>query len=135
AVVVGDGGGDFFARFRARADGGGAHPLDHYTERVVRAAASRALAGSGIAHAVLFPFATASPPLPIQRIGLAAGLPPPGPLGLQVHPEYGPWWAYRALVLLGCEVDEEPPLPAPCLGCPAPCVAACPGQAVRPTGF
>src|SRR5881394_1320796 len=126
ALVVGDGGGAFFARFLAAGDLAGPHPLDRYTERVVRAAAHAALAGSGVAHAVLFPFMAGGPLLPMQRLGQAAGLPPPGPLGLQVHPLYGPWWAYRALVVLATELVEEPPLPAPCAGCPAPCIAACP---------
>jgi ferredoxin len=130
AVVVGDGGGDFFVRFRARGEAATADPLDGYTARVVRAAVSRALVGLEVAHQVKFPFSTELPWLPIQRLGEAAGLPPAGPLGLQVHPGFGPWWGYRALVVLSCEVPEEPPLPSPCAGCPAPCVAACPGRAV-----
>ncbi len=132
-VVVGDGGGAFYARFRAAGETSGRDPLDRYTARVVGAAVARALAG--VDHAVVFPFLAEGPPLPLQRIGVAAGLPPAGPLGLQVHPVYGPWWAYRAIVALGCEVTPEPPLASPCAGCAAPCATACPGEAVATAGF
>jgi epoxyqueuosine reductase len=135
ALVLGDGGGGFFARFRADGDTAGADPLDRYTARVVAAAVARALAGSDVAYALAFPFVPTRPPLPMQRLGQAAGLPAPGPLGLQVHPVFGPWWAYRALVVLSCAVPEETPLAAPCVGCPAPCVQACPGGAVARPAF
>jgi hypothetical protein len=136
--VIGDGGTEFFARFRARGDTAGADPLDRYTLGVVRSAVATALASSGVAHEIVFPFlagAPGSPVLPIQRVGQAAGLPPAGPLGLQVHPVFGPWWAYRALVVLACPADEEPPLPSSCADCPAPCESACPGHAVARDGF
>ena len=49
---------------------------------------------------------------------------------------FGPWWAYRALLV----VDRAlPPAAAPpgdgCAGCAAPCVAACPAGAVARAGF
>jgi hypothetical protein len=135
AVVVGDGGDGFFARFRTHGDPGGPDPLDQHTVRVVTAATARALAGLGLRHALAFPFVAQGPPLPIVRVGLAAGLPPAGPLGLQVHPRFGPWWAYRALIVLSCELPAEPPLPNPCTGCAAPCVPACPGSAVARPAF
>jgi epoxyqueuosine reductase len=136
ALIVADGGGVFFARFRAA--GGvafGLDPLDRYTAQVVPRAVVRALDGTGVRHAVFFPFARKPPFLPFQRLGQAAGMPAPGPLGLQIHPVYGPWWAYRALVVLSRPVPSAPPLEDSCRGCPAPCAAACPGHAVSPEGF
>ena len=56
---------------------------------------------------VFHPFASERVHLPFQRLGRAAGLPPPGPLGVQVHPRFGPWWAYRALVALAVPVGER----------------------------
>ena len=56
-------------------------------------------------HAVYFPFDGAEPLIPFQRLGRAAGLGGPGPLGLQIHPGFGPWWAYRALIV----VDRDLP--------------------------
>jgi hypothetical protein len=136
ALLLGAGGREFFERFaRApEASDGAANPLDRYTRRVVEAAAESSLGALGVRGAVYFPFGV-QPVLPFQRLGRAAGLGGPGPLGLQIHPVYGAWWAYRALVI----VDRAlPPLPAAgdgCAGCDAPCVAACPARAVARGGF
>jgi epoxyqueuosine reductase QueG len=71
----------------------------------------------------------------MQQLGRAAGLPAPGPLALQVHPRFGPWWAYRAFAVVGLALPPEAPLTETCPTCPAPCVTACPGEAVRVAGF
>jgi hypothetical protein len=134
-LVIGDGGPEFFARFRAHSPGGAGDPLDRYTAQVVPAAIRRALAGSDCRWAVRFPFSSEPPLLPMQRLGEAAGLPPAGPLGIQIHPQFGPWWAYRGFAVLSVPLAQEPPLPAVCPGCPAPCIAACRGQAVSAAGL
>jgi len=138
ALVVGSGGPTFFDRFTreaVEAQDGAPNPLDRFTARVVASAVAGALTPLAVTHAVYFPFTGAAPLIPFQRLGRAAGLGGPGPLGLQIHPVFGPWWAYRALVV----VDRElPAAPAPgdgCAGCGAPCVAACPARAVAVTGF
>jgi epoxyqueuosine reductase QueG len=138
ALIVGSGGPTFFDRFASEspeARDGAPNPLDRFTARVVGAAVAGALAPLAVAHATYFPFVASAPLIPFQRLGRAAGLGGPGPLGLQIHPVYGPWWAYRALVV----VDRElPRVPAPgdgCAGCDAPCIAACPASAVAVTGF
>jgi ferredoxin len=136
ALIVGSGGSAFFDRFDSgpEAVDGAPNPLDRYTERVVTRAARDALAPRASAHSVHFPFGL-RPRIPFQRLGRAAGLGGPGPLGLQIHPTFGPWWAYRALIV----VDQPLPLAAPpgdgCAGCDAPCVAACPAGAVARGGF
>jgi ferredoxin len=150
AIIVGSGGRDLFRCFRAstEAGDGGAHPLDRFTRAAVATAASEALRASGIGYRVVFPFvgsfASSEPVLPFQRLGRAAGVGAPGPLGLQIHPRFGPWWAYRALIAIAVDggvVDEiiggavDAPGGDRCAGCPAPCVAACPAGAVRLTGF
>jgi epoxyqueuosine reductase QueG len=138
AVVVGSGGGAFFDRFAASAPearDGAPHPLDRYTRRVVEAAAAAALAPRGVAYALYYPFDGALPLIPFQRLGRAAGLGGPGPLGLQIHPVYGPWWAYRALVVVDRAFPAAPPPGDGCAGCDAPCVAACPAGAVARAGF
>lgn len=69
-------------------------------------------------------------------LGEAAGLGTVSPVtGQLLHPEFGPWLALRALLLL----DGEPfgPVPnasiahrfQPCCGCSRPCVSACAPQA------
>jgi hypothetical protein len=103
AVLVGSGGPAFFDRFAAgspEASDGAPHPLDRFTKRVADAAVVEALAPLGIAHAAYFPFDWAEPRIPFQRLGRAVGLGGPGPLGLQIHPVYGAWWAYRVLVVV-----------------------------------
>jgi epoxyqueuosine reductase QueG len=90
-----------------------------------------------VAYRLYFPFTDSVPALPFQRLGRAAGLGAPGPLGLQIHPGFGPWWAYRALIAIaGASIEPAgAPVGDGCAGCPAPCVAACPAGAVRLTGF
>jgi hypothetical protein len=135
AVLIGDGGGDFFARFRATravtAQGketslhAETDPLDAFTRTRVLAAVGEILDAEGIGFAVFHPFVGERVQLPFQRLGHAAGLPAPGPLGIQVHPVFGPWWAYRALVALRVVVEREPDLAAVCPSCARPCVNAC----------
>ena len=146
ALVVGSGGPVFFDGFAraGEASDGRPHPLDRYTRGIVEEAAAAALGPLGAAHVEHFPFvrsdvsargAPTATVIPFQRLGRAAGLGAPGPLGLQIHPVYGPWWAYRALIVLDVAL---PPGPAPgdaCAGCPAPCVEACPAAAVQRSGF
>jgi hypothetical protein len=140
ALVVGSAGRAFFEAFaRARVAGeSGPNPLDRYTRTIVEAMVRDALVPLGIAHALRFPFlgeVEGETPVPFQRLGRAAGLGAPGPLGLQIHPVYGPWWAYRALVVVDAELPTMPPVGDGCAGCAAPCVAACPAAAVQRAGF
>ena len=142
AVIIGDGGPSFFSRFRAQhpaaANGEAGHdPLDTFTRAVMENAVAD-LFGPMVSRdsfRLLYPFTNAQPALPFQRLGQAAGLPAPGPLGIQIHPIHGPWWAYRALLIVSEVLIEEPPVAASCTNCPRPCVAACPGRAVLPLGF
>ncbi|HMF42863.1 MAG TPA: hypothetical protein VKQ32_19460 [Polyangia bacterium] len=165
AAIVGSGGGAFFDRFAAEgpeAADGAPNPLDRFTARVAAAASAAALAPLGVSHTVYFPFDWAepiqsgtlkgfpNPPamvrgeqsspaphafIPFQRLGRAVGLGGPGPLGLQIHPVYGPWWAYRALVVVDRALPARSPIGDGCAGCDAPCVGACPAHAVARAGF
>jgi hypothetical protein len=137
---VGSGGRDFFAGFRGSAEArdGLPNPLDRYTRAVVEGVTRAALEPLGIAHVERFPFLdprAGEGHLPFQRLGRAAGLGGPSPLGLQIHPSFGPWWAYRALVVVAAELPAATGLGDACAGCPAPCVGACPAGAVRREGF
>lgn len=136
ALVAGSGGPTFFGLFAGSAEAadGAPDPLDRYTRRVIERAAGEALGPLGVRRAVHFPFGT-SPIVPFQRLGRAAGLGGPGPLGLQIHPTYGAWWAYRALVVVDRALPARSPPGDGCAGCPAPCLAACPGAAVARSGF
>jgi len=121
-VLVGDGGGEFFSRFLAARAGDEDDPLDSYTRRVVRGAVEEVL---GTGFEILHPFAGERVHLPFQRLGMGAGLPAPGPLGVQVHPRFGPWWAYRALVALPVPIAVDAALAESCRACAGPCVNDC----------
>jgi len=139
ALIVGSGGRRFFDLFAQQAPergDGRRDPLDRFTRRVVAAAVAAALEPLEVGYALRFPFLTeAGAHLPFQRLGRAAGLGAPGPLGLQIHPGYGPWWAYRALVVVDVPLPTQAPPGDACAGCPAPCVTACPAGAVQVSGF
>jgi hypothetical protein len=137
-VLVGSGGRVFFDRFAGRsaeAADGAPHPLDRFTQRIADAIVAEALAPLAVAHAVYYPFDGAQPLIPFQRLGRAVGLGGPGPLGLQIHPVFGPWWAYRALVVVDRDLPVGGAIGDGCAGCHAPCVDACPAHAVARVGF
>jgi len=126
-ILVGDGGPDFFARFQAeRTEGESANPLDDFTRARVEQVVGSILGSARISCALFFPFPVAGEPLlPFQRLGRASGLPAPGPLGLQIHPVFGPWWAYRALIATPFAFPVEPPFLSACTTCTRPCVREC----------
>jgi ferredoxin len=143
ALIVGSGGRELFAGFREAPErrDGQPSPLDRFTRAAIATAAAETLDGIGGGHRLFFPFTDSRPALPFQRLGRAAGLGGPGPLGLQIHPIFGPWWAYRGLIAVALSPEDwagagaGAPLGDGCAGCPAPCVAACPAGAVRLAGF
>ncbi len=63
-------------------------------------------------------------PVRVDFVALASlvGLGRPGPFGLLIHPEHGPWWALRGAWLVDAEVDPPREAAPACAGCAAPCV-------------
>ncbi|MDB4983408.1 MAG: hypothetical protein JWM82_4160 [Myxococcales bacterium] len=137
ALVVGSSGRAFFAAFEGSSEAvdGRPDPFDRYTRAVVNDVARATLGPLGVAFVARFPFVGALSPIPFQRLGRAAGLAPASPLGFQIHPTFGAWWAYRALLVVDVALPATEALDDGCAGCPAPCVAACPGHAVHVVGF
>ncbi len=137
ALVVGSSGRVFFAAFErsSEAADGRPDPFDRYTRAVVNDVANATLGPLGVAFVARFPFVGETAPIPFQRLGRAAGLAPASPLGLQIHPSFGAWWAYRALLAVDVSWPATARLEDGFAGCPAPCVAACPGHAVHVAGF
>lgn len=137
-VVLATGGPAFFRAFRAA----GGDSLDAFLVEGVRRAVLRER-GRGHAAASGFYFEQRPAGQPGARfvdmvaLGGRAGLGAPGRLGLLLHPRYGPWLGIRALLFTSRPLPASAPDPgfAPCDGCPAPCAGACPGDAVRETGF
>lgn len=129
AVLVGNAGPAMFARFAAERD-----PARDRLDDWCRAVLGRLAARLGAA--VHFPFD--APPLPFPTWARRAGAGHASPLGLNVHPRYGLWHAYRALFAFPAPLSL--PLPErgahPCDTCTGrPCLTACPVDAFTPSGY
>ncbi|HVW29743.1 MAG TPA: hypothetical protein VHC69_30475 [Polyangiaceae bacterium] len=118
-----------------------AHPLDAYSRLRIGAAVSRLASELGLRHALRYSFDPAPRGVAISRLATLSGIGEASPVGLCIHPEYGPWFSLRAAVVF----DVEGPAPraaAPtCSACSTrPCLAAreevlktCGGVFDRPT--
>lgn len=95
----------------------------------------------------LYPTPVGQPHIPLMRLGGLAGWNIPSPLGLGLHPEFGPWSAYRVAWLTDSDQLPDAFINEPqafnstdisalqhsaelCVSCSAPCVTACPAAAV-----
>jgi epoxyqueuosine reductase QueG len=128
-VLIGNAGPAMFARFAAERDTA-TDRLDDWTRAVLDP-----LARSLGARAV-YPFD--QPPLPFLTWARRGGGGHVSPLGLNIHPTFGLWHAYRA-ALLFADDPELPPSPAsdrPCDACrDKPCLTACPVSAFSAQGY
>jgi methylmalonic aciduria homocystinuria type C protein len=101
------------------------HPLDAYSRLHITRAAEAIGQELGIAHLVRFSFDPPPHTVAIQRLAALAGAAELAPIGLCVHPSYGPWLSLRAVIVLALP-GPEPSAPAaptcsrceakPCLG-------------------
>jgi epoxyqueuosine reductase QueG len=120
-ILIGNGGPDMFRRF-ARESDPARDTLDGWTRDVVGH-----LAADLTANAV-YPF-DMTPPWPFLTWARRAGAGHISPLGLNIHPLYGLWHAYRAALLFPVEFDIPEPSAGshPCQSCiEKPCLTACP---------
>ncbi|WP_404381900.1 ferredoxin [Caenispirillum salinarum] len=131
-VLVGNAGPAMWEHFStARAAADAPHELDGWTRRVLAPLADDL--GAGVA----YPFG--GPPFqPFQRWAMKAEGLRPSPVGVLLHPDYGPWHAYRGAFLFA-ETLDLPPRPArahPCDSCAGkPCLAGCPVGAFSEAGY
>ena len=128
-VLIGNAGPAMFDRFASERDP--AHDLmDQWTQDVLAP-----LAGELGARA-LFPFDTPHPPF--LTWARAAGAGHTSPLGMNIHPEFGLWHAYRAAFIFD-EAITPPPADvtkSPCDSClDKPCLTTCPAGAFSPDGY
>ena len=76
-------------------------------------------------------------PISLRAIGSRTGWCHPSPLGLTIHPEFGTWYAFRALFLVKerLPASEAQETDHPCETCEdKPCIPACPVNAVGEIG-
>ena len=148
-VVIGSGGGAFWAGFRHYIDARPgyfqkhshprerAHPLDDYTVEVIKNSLTPLLQRSGAAYRYVYPFRFSTQPVSFMHLAQASGLAGPSILGIVIHPTYGPWMALRAAVLIDQKFDQQlASLPSaqgfdPCPSCTErSCMKACPANVV-----
>jgi hypothetical protein len=141
AIVIGNGGGDFWKAFRdfcalRPEHEAEAEPLDAFTQAVVEAAVRPFLAG--VETRVLYPFRFPDDPVSFIHLAACAGLGRRSLVGVLVHPVFGPWIALRAAVLVPFAVSAPRPADGfdPCPGCvERACIPACPVGAVTAAGW
>ena len=120
-ILIGNAGPDMFRRF-ARERNPAQDSMDGWTRDVVSSLARELDARAA------YPF-DMDPPWPFLTWARRGGAGHVSPLGLNIHPTYGLWHAYRAALLFPVAFDI-PPLSSgthPCQACAAkPCLTACP---------
>lgn len=132
-LLVGNAGAAYwphFRRWRSAQSPDLANPLDTWCREVIGAAAREVGAWA------VSP--SDKPYLPFQQWAMRAEGLRPSPLGILIHPEYGPWHAYRGALLFGEELpvaEAEKPIHLcdACVG--KPCMKACPVDAYSLGGF
>jgi hypothetical protein len=142
-LVIGNGGPAFWEAFQRRRVGdaslrAAAHPLDAFTRAVVTDAVAPLAAELARPVPIVFPFDAGPPALSFVQLAECAGLGRSSLLGVLVHPEFGPWIALRAALLLPFSCTAPRPADGfdPCPTCvERPCIAACPGAAVGAGGW
>ncbi|MGB7286164.1 MAG: hypothetical protein WBC71_04455, partial [Salaquimonas sp.] len=127
AVLIGNGAANethkMWENFRGSPEygDGQADPLNRWTQRVVVEIANAHQASA------LYPFGEKL--WPFQRYAKQATGMRSSPLGLLIHPEFGLWHAFRAVLVFGEAIELEVPqtLNHPCDTCvEKPCLSACP---------
>jgi len=138
-VVIGSGGTRLWEAFRADLQAHPAHlseeahPLDAYVARTLCSLDPE----PGQDRRWIRCAADEPDPVDFRPLAREAGLGWRSMLGLLIHPEFGPWLGIRAACFTTEQLTPTGPLPGegPCPDCHAPCITACPGEAMsRPPG-
>ncbi len=122
-ILIGNAGPAMWQRFAAER-AAAATTMDSWTELVLGELAAQ-LGGT-----ILFPFA--KPPLPFLRWAQKARTGFVSPLGMNIHPDFGLWHAFRGALVLPAEMEFPRPdsRPSPCDSCAdKPCLSTCPVSA------
>ncbi len=130
-VLVGNAGDAMWRAFRERADRSVSHPLDRWLRPAIETAAAE------LGATALFP--NEGPPfVPIDRWAMRAEPVFRSPIGILIHPDFGLWHVYRAVLLFGerLSLSEPDQRASPCETCAKkPCVSVCPADAFTPERF
>lgn len=130
-VLVGNAGTAMWEAFERDGDRNQRHPLDSWLRPRIEKAASAVGA-----HPV---FPNDGPPfVPVQDWAMRAEPVYRSPLGILIHPEFGLWHVYRAVLLFADVLDlpSRSSAPSPCDTCEKkPCLTVCPADAFLPDRF
>lgn len=129
-ALIGNAGGSLwepFSRWRKQQpDGGGGDPLDRWSAQVIGPLATR--------YGATAYFPSDQPYQPFQQWAMRAEGLKASPLGILIHPLYGPWHGYRGALGFAEALDggaEQRHQPHPCEICfGKPCLTHCPVEAV-----
>ena len=119
-ILIGNAGPAMFNRFASERE----MTMDAWTRKVVEPLAH------DLGAKAVFPFD--APPLPFLTWARRGGAGHVSPLGLNIHPTYGLWHAYRAALLFPVQFDLPVNVAGahPCETCEGkPCLSACPVSA------
>jgi len=120
-ILIGNAGPDMFRRFSRERDPG-RDTMDAWTRDAVGVLARDLDAKAA------YPF-DMNPPWPFLTWARRGGAGHVSPLGLNIHPTYGLWHAYRGALLfpVAFDIPVQRPGPHPCETCASrPCLRACP---------
>ena len=84
----------------------------------------------------LFPISPSGVEISLQSLGLQAGWHHASPLGIGINGQQGLWFAYRAVLVVECDIVDVDQIvevtgESPCLSCDGkPCLSRCPAQAL-----
>lgn len=129
AILIGNVGPAMFRRFQMERRLG-RETLDEWCRMAVGELARKLDAGA------VFPFD--KPYLPFLSWARRGGAGHVSPLGLNIHPVFGLWHAYRAALLFRVEIDLPAPSAGlhPCESClEKPCLQACPVSAFSAAAY
>ena len=129
-IMLANGGPTFWRAF-AQCGIQGADPVDAFSRQLALRFAETYLQCPA---SILYPGSRA---LPLQQLGALVGWHHPSPLGIGIHPKYGLWFAYRAVLLVHADLPVSPlaSSASPCAACiERSCLSACPVQALAQPG-
>lgn len=138
AVLLGCGGPDFFRAARGAPEWrDGSDPIDRFARRCAEAQRDAWRSAGWPTQCYAYTDQRDGQFADFSALAVAGGLGVPSRLGILLHPQHGPWWSLRTLLLTHRPLAPSPPLPwQPCDGCPAPCAEACVADdVVLSTGF
>ena len=125
-VLIGNAGPSMFARFASERDPD-RDLMDDWTRDVLSPLAD------SLGAQVVFPFDVPHPPFLTWARAAGAGF--TSPLGMNIHPQFGLWHAYRGAIIFNrpVAVSSTATRASPCEDCTdKPCLQACPVDAFTP---